>query len=221
MSKFAKILEQIITFGQGQRLLRYTTRQSDMKRVAAGDPAVPSSRTEDNQPMSQHIAVDGRQVDLSQMESFRVCGNSMLPQDIADGDSLFVRQLPADQYKAGDFLVIQVDENYYRKYKPKTLVYSYKLRRALLRLEPGVGNDEMISRLKELDNAAYLEDMQRYAMRKYQKARQAYPDRELMLSTTYHDGELKYSFHPVDLIYGKAEIVYSGEKARYRYLSAA
>lgn len=215
MSKFAKILEQIVTFGLGEKLLRYTTHQDGIKCVAAGDPALPGAQTESNLPVLQFIEVDGRRMDLSQLESFRVCGNSMLPQDIADGDCLFVRQLPAEQYQAGDFLVIQVDEDYYRKYKPKTLVYSYKLRRALLRLEPGVGNDEMISRLKELDNAAYLEDMQRYAIRKYQKARQVYPDRELMLSTTYHDGELKYSFHPIDLVYGKAVIVYSGGKARF------
>ena len=215
MSIFSRLLEQIVTLGQGERLLQLTTHQSSTKCVAAGDPALPCTDIERASEKPELLEINGRQVSLAPFEQFTVCGNSMLPQHIANGSTIMVRKLSSDEYKKGDFLVIQVDKEYYKKFKPKTIVYQYKLRKAMFRVEVGVDNDELIRRMKEYDYSAYLEDMQSYAIRKYQKARKAYPDKELMLSTTYHDGELKYSFHPVELIYGRAEILVDDNGASF------
>lgn len=212
MSKFTRILEQIVTLGQGERLLRLTTHQSDMKCVAAGDPSLPSLSSDSDRSLPATVTIDGQRVAIADFEPFKVCGNSMFPQNIADGNILLVRQMPSCEYKEGDFLVIRVDPDYYKRYNPKSTFYDYKLRKALLRLEAGVDENELIARLKEHDYTAYLEKMQQYAIKKYRKAREAYPDKELMLSTTYHDGELKYSFHPVDLIYGRADVLLSNNK---------
>ena len=212
MSKFTRFLEQIVTLGQGERLLRLTTHQSDMKCVAAGDPSLPDLSSDSEKVLPATVFIDGRQVTIADFEPFKVCGNSMSPQNIADGNILLVSQMPSCEYKEGDFLVIRVDPDYYKRFNPKSTFYDYKLRKALLRLEVGVDENELISRLKEHDYTAYLEKMQQYAIKKYKKAREAYPDKELMLSTTYHDGVLKYSFHPVDLIYGRADVLLSNNK---------
>ena len=214
MSKFKRIFEQIVTLGQGEKLLRLTTPQGDMKCVAAGDPSTPTSVSARDKVLPEAIMVDGERIETAQYEPFKVCGNSMLPQDIADGNTLLVSVLPIMDYKTGDFLVIRVDPDYYRNYNPKTIFYDYKLRKALFRVAPDVTENELINRLKEYDYSAYLENMQEYAIRKYKRARLAYPDKELMLSTTYHDGELKYSFHPVDLIYGRADVLFTSTNQR-------
>ena len=207
MSKLLRLLEQIVTLGQGERLLQLTTRQNNTKCVAAGDPALPCTDSEVATEKPESLEIEGQQISLAPFEQFTVCGNSMLPQHIANGSTIMVRRLSLDEYQNGDFLVIQVDKEYYKKFKPKTIVYQYKLRKAMFRVEVGVDNEELIRRMKQHDYSAYLEDMQAYAIRKYQKAKMAYPDKELMLSTTYHNGELKYSFHTVELIYGRAEIL--------------
>ena len=207
MNKLSRLFEQIVTLGHGEQLLQWTTRQSGIKCVAAGDPALPCADSRVPNEIHELTEVEGQQINLASFEQFTVCGNSMLPQRIANGNTILVRKLPLDEYQSGNFLVISVDREYYKKYKPKTVVYQYKLRKAMFRVEVGVDKEELIRRLKKHDYTAYLDDMQEYAIQKYKKARTAYPDKELMLSTTYHDGELKYSFHPVDLIYGRAEIL--------------
>lgn len=219
MSKFTRILEQIVTFGQGEKLLKLTTPQGDMKCVAAGDPSMPGTGSAHDNVVPETITIDNMQINTSDYEPFKVCGNSMLPQFIADGNTLLVKRIPPTSYSKGDFLVIEVDPDYYKRYNPKTIFYKYKLRRALFRIEPGLSNEELIRRLKENDYTSYLEEMQSYAIKKYEKARAAYPDKELMLSTTYHDGELKYSFHPIDKIYGRADVLMS--TTGKRFLNAA
>lgn len=216
MSKFTRLLEQIVTLGQGEKLLRLTSPQGEMKCVAAGDPSKPSSNSVCDKTLPETVIVDGRQLNTAQYEPFLVCGNSMLPQDIADGNTLLVSVDHDDMdYSKDDFLIIRVDPEYYKKYNPKSTFYAYKLRKALFRIEPGVNEEELIRRLKENDYTAYLECMQQYAIRKFRKARVAYPNSELMLSTTYHDGELKYSFHPVEFIYGRAEVLISNSNPRF------
>ena len=215
MSKFTRFLEQIVTLGQGEKLLRLTSPQGDMKCVAAGDPSMPGSNSVCDKTLPETVIVDGRQLNTAQYEPFLVCGNSMLPQDIADGNTLLVSVDHGDMdYSKDDFLIIRVDPEYYKKYNPKSTFYAYKLRKALFRIEPDVSEEELVRRLKENDYTAYLERMQQYAIRKYRRARVAYPNSELMLSTTYHDGELKYSFHPVELIYGRAEVLISNSNPR-------
>lgn len=205
MNRLKRAFELFVALGQNQKLLRSTIANDTVKRVAAGDPSLPICNCADRN-LTDTITVDGRTIDLADYESYLVCGRSMHPEGINDGDTLLARQLRYDEYKRGDFLIIAVDYEYYKKYNPKTVIYSYKLRRAMLRVPVGVTDDELIAKMKECDYSAYLEEMQRYAIRKYMLAREAYPDKELMLSTTYHDGEQKYSFHPVEQILGRAEI---------------
>lgn len=219
MSKFTRFLEQIVTLGQGEKLLRLTAPQGEMNCVAAGDPSMPRINSVRDKVLPEIVTIGGERIDTTHYEPFQVCGNSMLPQEIADGNMLLVNVSPDLTYSKGDFLIIRVDPDYYKKYNPKSTFYKYKLRKALLRIEPNVDEEELVRRLKENDFAVYLEKMRQYAIRKYKMARFAYPDKELMLSTTYHDGELKYSFHPVDLIYGRADFLITNTSMRS--LSAA
>lgn len=177
----------------------YTT---DTKIVAAGDPALPIRQTIPSNAKQGELS-DCEDIDTSRYEKFMVTGNSMLPKGIKDGDCLFVESCP-DGYHSGDFIVVSVDKDYYRKYNPKHPIYNYKLRYALYEVKPTFAVKDIINSIKVFHYEIYLKENQEQLERKWNKARTAYPDEPLMLSTTYHDGELRYSFHPCRLIVGKA-----------------
>ena len=73
-----------------------------------------------------------------------------------------------------------------------------------MEVSPSMASTDIIASIKDEHFEIVLEENRRKLENKYEKARKAYPDEQLMLSTTYHDGVLCYSFHPVRLIVGKA-----------------
>ena len=70
-----------------------------------------------------------------------------------------------------------------------------------------MNDKEIIDRLKDSHYEINLEENQKYMKKKYEEARKAYPDDDLMFSITYHDGKLCYSFHPTRLIEGRASVL--------------
>lgn len=203
MNNLKNILGYVLAMGQTDFFRSigndYTT---DTKIVAAGDPALPIRQTIPSNAKGFELS-DYEDIDTSRYEKFMVTGNSMLPKGIKDGDCLFVESCP-DGYHSGDFIIVSVDKEYYRKYNPKHPIYNYKLRYALYEVPPTFSVSDIIDSIKDFHYEIYLKDNQKQLGKKWDKARTAYPYEPLMLSTTYHDGELRYSFHPCRLIVGKA-----------------
>lgn len=163
--------------------------------VAAGDPA-------------QNVVADGKLVPLDEEElegnrkQFLVCGISMTPKDIDDGDRLIccpVLKNEDKQFKEGWFLVIKVDPKYYPDEYP---IFEYKLRCSIAPIRKGMQVDEIINLLKSMDSQPeiWLEEYQKILREKLEKARRVYPDDSLILSCTYKNGDLRYSFHQVDAV---------------------
>ena len=154
---------------------------------------------------------------------FTVEGSSMSPEDISNGDKLLCREVEADAIKLieqGKFAVIAVDRKYY-EYKNKELKFDYKLRHTLFRVPVGISIEQLIDSLKKITNSIFLEKNQKNLRSKYDEAIEFYGnERELMLSVTYRKGELRYSFHPIDLIKYVAEYVlkHNGEEWRAKKL---
>ena len=66
----------------------------------------------------------------------------------------------------------------------------------------------MIDSLKKVTSSIFLKENQENLKTKYSEVIKFYGDkRELMLSVTYRKGDLRYSFHPIDLIMYVAEYV--------------
>ena len=154
---------------------------------------------------------------------FTVEGSSMSPEDISNGDKLLCRKVDTDAAKLigkGKFVVIAVDKKYYES-KNKELKFDYKLRHTLFRVPVGISIEQLIDSLKKITNSIFLEENQKNLEIKYNEAIGFYKDKkELMLSVTYRKGNLRYSFHPVDLIQYVAEYVlkHNGEEWRAKKL---
>lgn len=209
MAKYTplSILEQVMTLGH-VRLFRNIGKEDDcITRVAAGDPALPISARNHHYDIPETFNVEGKTLRGADYDKYLVMGNSMLPKGIHNGNYLLVKKNEENTYQMGDFLIIRVDNDYYKKYNPQTVIYDYKLRMALMRISANMSAAQIIEELKYTHFEINIESNQKYMSGKYKKARQAYPNEELVLSTTYHDGRLCYSFHPMQLILGKASIM--------------
>ena len=203
MNNLKNILGHVLTMGQTDFFRSIGNDDTtDTKIVAAGDPALPIRQTISSNSKGFELS-DYEDIDTRRYEKFMVTGNSMLPKGIKDGDCLFVESCP-DGYHSGDFIIVSVDKEYYRKYNPKHPIYNYKLRYALYEVNPTFSVSDIIDSIKDFHYEIYLKENQEQLVKKWDKARTAYPYEPLMLSTTYHDGELRYSFHPCRLIVGKA-----------------
>lgn len=200
---FRYIFEQILTLGQSDFFRTVGRNETDILRVAAGDPALPISLYDKDVKLPETIVADSLTINVKDYTPYIVSGNSMSPKCIKDGNFLLVKESP-EGYKGGDFIIVSVDKDYYKKYNPKTALYDFKLRYAIMEVSPSMASSDIIASIKDEHFEIVLEENQRKLENKYGKARKAYPDEQLMLSTTYHDGVLCYSFHPVRLIVGKA-----------------
>lgn len=207
MNTFMNLLTQVITFGHPNTFRDMDAKKDSVRKVAAGDPALPIRNSMNSYQISETFLVNGKEMKGNDFTEYLVTGNSMYPQGIHNGDYLLVKKSEKDKFKENDFLIIKVDKAYCKKYRQKNTLYDYKLRKALLRVTPKMNDKEIIDRLKDSHYEINLEENQKYMKKKYEEARKAYPDDDLMFSITYHDGKLCYSFHPTRLIEGRASVL--------------
>ena len=198
------IVEQIITFGLADRLKAMGRVHGNY--AAAGDPCVDADVKEIvSQLIDVSTTVEGRKYQFVKELTYGVVGNSMLPKGIKDGDALLLEPYQGDNMpENGDFIVIKVDDDYYKQNNRKSSKYETKLRMALMSVPAGVTADNIIEQLRPWHKAIFVENYQDHLRAKYEKAKKFYKQRTLILSITYHDEFMRYSFHPADLIVGKA-----------------
>ena len=205
--RLGHIIEQILTFGLAGKM-GYGNYDGPYLRVAAGDPSkvvldrdayllLPEKFTVNNEP---HV--------LEEYTVFKVAGNSMYPQGIADGDFILTKDVAkGTDIQPNTYIVIAVDRETYQKFEDSTC--DYKLRKSLVTIQPG---DNIDSKIEELKAEGYHHDrilLSKYQQRfkeKYEKTRALYPNEPLVSSITYRDGELFYSFHPRKFVLYKAVI---------------
>ena len=202
--KVSTFIENIVTFGLADRL-------KDMERVrgnyaAAGDPTYKV----DVKDVVKELAgtsteVDGTTYTFAEELTYGVAGISMVPKGILNGDVLLLKKYEAGHTaECNDFIVIKVDEGYYKAHNNQSAVYDTKLRMALMVVSQDMTADDIINELKPWHDAILIDSYQKHLREKYKASRDYYKQRELVLSITYRDGFMRYSFHPVDLILGKA-----------------
>lgn len=178
------------------------------KVVAAGNPAMAGHKKKDV-PMVPATLNDGKKAIITEdYEKYIVDGYSMFLEGIDNSDVLLCKSMPEDELNRigfGKFVIIKVDEEYY-KAKKQELTFDSKLRKTLMKVPVGMTDDEILATLKDIDSSALLPENQKRLKEKYKEITSFYHNRELMLSKTYREGSLRYSFHPVNLII--SEVVY-------------
>lgn len=197
-------------FGEEPVAIDGNSEVSGIKRVAAGDPTiglVPLKGLEEL-PDNLQIGLD-ETINNSDYTIFEVIGSSMSPEGISNGDRLLCKEVSdeeARQIGKGVFAIIEVDPAYYEA-KNKELKYGFKLRHTLYNMPVGTTFEELKNSLKGVTTSIALDKNLELLKSKYNEAVGFYGDRPLMLSVTYKEGVLRYSFHPVDLIKYKAVYV--------------
>ena len=179
--------------------------KTDFIRIAAGDPAQDAylKHLEHNFPNSLKLP-DGETINRNEFQSFVVDGFSMSPEDVNNGDVLLCRQVEwknAQDFIPEKFVVIKVDKKYYEK-SEKELRFRYKLRKTLAYVPANTTDDALINLLKQKNTDILLPENQRNLKKKLKKTREFedYRNSDLVLSTTYRGGSLRYSFHPINLV---------------------
>ena len=211
--KIKKVLRQIISFGMEDILNVDDNKKANPNAVIAGDPVHRIEVTNGLFPLS-----DQEKKGLFQ---FYVDGNSMSPCNINSGDNLLALKIDSNTYQVqkGDFLILRVDPSYYQDEIPN---YDYKLRRVIMPIKKEWTEEDIINKLKESDGEEqiWLYHYQKNLRKKYKKAKRHYTDCDLVLSCTYRNGLLDYSFHRLESIAYKVEKVIK-KKNKLTYIDAS
>lgn len=204
MNKTGKLFEQILTFGLAGKLKG--SGVSGYMSVAAGDPSKVVLDRDASLLLPESFMVDNQHYRLDTYTVFKVTGSSMYPQGISDGDFILTLDLGAnDQIHFNDYIVISVDRETYKKFEDSSC--DFKLRKALITIDPDDNIDDKIEELKVDEyqhNRILLPKYQQRFKEKYNKTRALYHNDPLVASITYRDGELFYSFHPRKFVMYKA-----------------
>lgn len=179
--------------------------KADFIRVAAGDPAQDAYLKCLEQSFPDTLELPGGNIiHRNEFNTFVVDGFSMSPEDVNNGDVLLCKSVEwkgALEFIPEKFVVIKVDEKYYETRK-KELRFRYKLRKTLAYVPADTTSDMLIGLLKQKNTDILLSENQQNLKRKLRETREYedYRNSDLVLSITYREGSLRYSFHPISLV---------------------
>ena len=195
-----EVVRQLLNFGMADIFNESEASKVESYLVAAGDPASSMTHYDHLIELKDSVRMGRRQ--------FAVCGNSMSPLGINDGDNILANDFNTNtgDIREGDFLIVKVDPTYYEGERPN---YEYKLRCAIMIVEESWTEEMIVNRLKQMDSQAeiWLKSYRNCLHEKYLKAKKHYNTGRLVLSTTYKNGTLRYSFHRMDFVKYKAEAI--------------
>jgi len=182
-------------------------------KVAAGDPTKGVRILKSIGNLPEKLKYDDEIINVMNYTVFEVVGSSMSPEGISEGDRLLCEPIKENSViDPSTFIIIKTDENYY-SWKNRELKFEYKLRYSLTELPISQTIDELIEDLKNKTNSILLSENQKILREKFKDAHEFYDNeenkdtKELMLSITYREGALRYSFHPTSLVKYKAVYV--------------
>lgn len=189
-----EVFRQILDFGMADILNEDNQGKADDCCVAAGDPVSHVNKFTGLIDVKGVLLPDG-------LKQFVTCGNSMSPKNIDDGDNLIGRrfEMGTDRINEGDFLILKVDPEYYDGETPN---YLHKLRCAIMTVPKDWSEQMIIDRMMEMDSQPeiWLRSYQKGLREKLEKARRHYKDTDLILSCTFKNGKLCYSFHDLRFV---------------------
>ena len=171
------------------------------KLVAAGDPAKPVSGIDKELSMPVEYAAK-----LKDLEAYKICGSSMSPCGISNGDIIYVENAPK-KLAANDFIVVAVDSKIYNK----PIRFKHKLRRYLMDVSKDDNLQDIIQKLKSFHKDILSLEYQQRLKKKFNKTKGFYPDEDLCLSITFRNGSLRYSFHPCKMVEFRVKYTVSAE----------
>lgn len=185
--------------------------------VAAGDPAHGVQTLSDSDCLPPIINIGNEPVKTYEFKQFNVDGSSMSPERISNGDTLLCSIVSKEERKSipnGQYVIVKTDKDYYAK-KHKLVRFDHKLRRTVTLVGNQESFEQLIARLEseDLEDSILLDCNKEALKEKFEESHKYYEDFDsMMLSVTYREGQIRYSFHPSSLIEYKAVYVVSPKK---------
>lgn len=202
--KLTERINRIITLGLFDRLNTPMQHSMESHIVAAGNPGKYQAVSVFEYPLPPEIDCDGKLYSTSETRTYTVSGSSMSPEGVFNGDELIVVPTEVSDIKQGDYIVIEVDKEYFLHKHHVEPIFQYKLRKALVPVPSCQNTDETEKQLlKEL-----IKIYEELSLDKYKKdlsvdlrdALQFYGNSPIFASITYKEGRIHYSFHPQSAI---------------------
>ena len=94
--------------------LKSHSQQMPSNCVAAGNPGKYMDVLDFDYTLPSNIEFDGEDYSATETQPFIVYGSSMSPEDVFSGDKIVVSPCKVDEIKKGDYIVIEVDKDYYK-----------------------------------------------------------------------------------------------------------
>lgn len=186
--------------------------------VAAGDPAHGGMASNLPADFPIRFFLDGKEIITDRFETFVVDGSSMVPKGISNGSVLLcrpVKEADLNNIGKGKYLIVKVDPDYYSN-KNKKASFKYKLRRSLADVPENPVFSSLLQDLKKSEDSLLKESNQKALQQKFEEVYGYYDrSRPMVLSVTYRDGHIRYSFHPKNLVAYVAEYVVVKLNGRY------
>lgn len=157
---------------------------------------------------------DGQKQDISDFEIFVVSGESMAQNGIHTGNGILVKKLYNEQkfkLTGHPLLVFEIDTER-KKYRTPGVALSddieYKLRKFVAYFRCDIDFDVELDAIAEQNQDILLRENRDKILSKYEGAIKYYKGIDvLLMSSTWHDGKIGYSFHPAKYLVGKVEYI--------------
>lgn len=197
-----EMFKQMVAFGEYDELTGRDCIQDKEHYVSAGNPGKPTRQYPLLFDIPDTFEMGGRECYKRDFVDFTVIGHSMEPDGIYDGYRILTKRANVEgDAPSGSFIVVGVDEDFYKKkhhgIKP---VFDKKLRRSVCRVSSDVNMEYIMGELSDTFAEPFTRDEKADLEESWKTAKKFYGDKELSLSITYHHGRIHYSFHPVDRI---------------------
>ena len=179
------------------------------KYVAAGNPGKSYSKFPAQLPLPHDFTIGKKSFHMEDYFRYIVSGNSMSPEGIFSGCELLASPVEdSRKISTGDYMVITVDKEFYKfRHHNRTPYFVQKLRKAIMPVSPTDTFEQLTSNLVDTFAEPFTNKEKKDLRDSLDEARKFYDGRELYISVTYHDGNIHYSFHPIENIRYKVDFV--------------
>lgn len=154
-------------------------------------------------------------------DAFIVIGESMAREGVFAGDLLLVSACTVNELRYGDFLILKVDKNRLEQFFKTNQDLGFKMRKFLLMADMTTSIDDLFEQVKRIDETSrYLDIAEEIFKKKFQKAKdELNGENKTLLSVTYTENGMDYSFHTFTDLYAKVDHVYRKECGQYEEVS--
>ena len=150
-------------------------------------------------------------------DAFVVIGESMAREGVFTGDLLLVSRCDVTELQYGNFLILKVDTNRIEQFLKTNTDLGYKMRKFLLIADFMDSCDELYEKVRLIDENSRYSNVVKIVLRdKYEKAKkELLGENRTLLSVTYTEKGMDYSFHAFKDLYARVDYIYRKEYAQY------